>query len=310
MVTTIRSMARHLPQSVERYGIARPIAVDPVGPSTLAARAAATALERAGLGASDVDFLIFATATPDVTFPGAGCFLQHQLECGTIGALDVRGQCAGFLYGLLIADQFLQTNTYRTILLAGGEVHSSGLDYSESGADTAMLFGDGAGVAILERGEGPGLLAIDLHADGRDYQKFWCEFPASRQHPVRFTRDNLDAGGQFPRVDTESLWRSGVEQLESSIRAVLAAADRRPEDIDRFVVSHVLPDVAAAALERVGVQASAHTIPALRYGHIMGAALPVALSDDIDAGVVGAGSTVCLAAAGAGQAWGAAIIAL
>jgi 3-oxoacyl-[acyl-carrier-protein] synthase-3 len=310
MGTTIRSLGRYLPPRIERAGVERPIAVDPVGPSTLAAQAAREALERAGLATADVDFIIFATATPDVTFPGAGCFLQHQLECGTVGALDVRGQCAGFLYGLMIADQFLRTGTYRTILLAGGEVHSSGLDYSEAGAATAALFGDGAGVAILGAGAGPGLRAIDLHANGRDYQQFWSEFPASRQHPVRFTRENLLAGAHFPRVDTEALRRAGVPQLEGSIRNAVAAAGLRIDQIDRFIVSHILPDVAASALERVGVDAAGQTIPALRYGHIMGAALPVALCEDVDAGLAGPGAKVCLAAAGAGQAWGAAVIEL
>lgn len=310
MATTILGLGRHLPPPVDRGGVARPIAVEPVGPSVLAARAAQEALSRAGMTAADVGFIVFATATPDVTFPGAGCYLQSHLGCDTVGALDVRGQCAGFLYGLVIADQFLRSGSCRTVLLAGAEVHSSGLDYDGAGAADALLFADGAGVALLGAGGGAGLLAIDLHASGREYRQFWTEFPASRQHPLRFTMENLLAGGHFPRIDRDGLRRAGVDQLEGTMRKALAAAGREPGQVDRFVVSHLLPDVAAAALERLGVDAARATIPSQRWGHVMGAALPAALSEDVDAGVVGPGATVCLAAAGAGHAWGAAVLEL
>lgn len=308
MATTIRGLGRFLPPFVDRGGVQRPIAVDPVGPSTLAAEAARSALATAGLGAGDVDFVIFATATPDVTFPGAGCFLQHHLECGTVGALDVRGQCAGFLYGLMIADQFVKTGTYDAILLAGAEVHSSALDYDGAGAPLARMFGDGAGVALLAPGDRGGVLSIDLHADGREHRRFWCEYPASRQHPVRFTLENLEAGGHFPRVDEDALRQAGIEQLVNSMRAAIAAADRRPEQIDRFIVSHLFPDVAETALRDLGIEPERVSIPSQRYGHIMGAALPVALGEDWDTGRVGSGATVCLAAAGAGATWGAAVV--
>jgi len=310
MGTNILGLGHFLPPRIERLGVQRPIALDPIGPSALAEHAAEAALRRAGVTKDEVDFLIFATATPDVAFPGSGCFLQDRLGCGTIGALDVRGQCAGFLYGLMIADQFLRTESYCRILLAGAEVHSSGLDYSETGAATARLFGDGAGVAILGNGAGAGVLAVDLHADGGEYQQFWCEYPASRQHPTRFTMENLLQGGHFPRVEQDALRRAGVTQLESSMRRVLAEAGRAPDSIDAFVVSHLLPDVAAEALGRLGVPAERQSIPSQQHGHIMGAALPLALSEGVESGRLGDGATVCLAAAGAGQAWGAAVVEL
>src|SRR3990172_4841139 len=152
MNTAILGLGHHLPAEVERAGVRRPIAVEAVGPSTLAANAASGALERAQLAADAVDFIVFATMTPDVTFPGAGCYLQHHLGCGTVGAVDVRAQCAGFLQGLLIADQFVRAGTYKHVLVAGAEVHSSGLDYSERGAAVSQLFGDGAGVAMIGNG--------------------------------------------------------------------------------------------------------------------------------------------------------------
>ena len=309
MRTKILGLGRHLPPVADARGVSRPIAADPVGPSALAAVAAGQALEAAGRSVADVDFLVFATATPDVTFPGAGCYLQDRLGCDTVGALDVRGQCTGFLYGLMVADQFIRTSTYANILLAGAEVHSSGLDY-DGDPETAALFGDGAGVALLGPGDERGLLAIDLHSDGSRYRDFWCEYPASRQHPVRFTAENLAAGGHFPKLDRPALQRAGAEQLESAMRRVLAAAGREIEAIDRFVVSHVLPDAACAAAAALGIGEANLVVPSQRYGHIMGAALPLALADEWLDGAVGPGATVCLAAAGAGETWGAAVLEL
>src|SRR6266852_4162837 len=137
MGAVILGLGHHLPTAVECLGGRRPITVKPVGPSTLAVKAAAGALAQAGFSAAAVEFIIFATMTPDVTFPGAGCFFQDQMGCGTVGALDVRAQCAGFLFGLVIADQFVGAGVYERVLLAAGEVHSSGLDYSERGVAVA-----------------------------------------------------------------------------------------------------------------------------------------------------------------------------
>ena len=134
MRTAILGLGHHLPPEVETLGVRRPIATDPVGPSTLAVPAAHQALAQAGLSAEMIDFIVFATMTPDVTFPGAGCFFQDQMGCGTVGALDIRAQCAGFVFGLVIADQFIQAGAYERVLVIGAEVHSSGLDYSEHGA--------------------------------------------------------------------------------------------------------------------------------------------------------------------------------
>src|SRR6266852_2340470 len=131
MGAVILGLGHHLPTAVECLGGRRPITVKPVGPSTLAVKAAAGALAQAGLSVDAVQFIIFATMTPDVTFPGAGCFFQDQMGCGTVGALDLRAQCAGFVFGLVIADQFIRAGVYDRVLLAGAEVHSAGLDYSE-----------------------------------------------------------------------------------------------------------------------------------------------------------------------------------
>src|SRR6266478_2816915 len=127
MSTRILGLGHYLPPELDVAGVRRPIAVDPVGPSTLAVEAARGALERAQLSTNAVDFIVFATMTPDANFPGAGCFFQDQLGCGTVGALDVRAQCAGFVFALSIADQFMRSGAYERVLVAGAEVHSAGL---------------------------------------------------------------------------------------------------------------------------------------------------------------------------------------
>jgi 3-oxoacyl-[acyl-carrier-protein] synthase III len=311
MATAVLGLGHYLPAEVECVGVRRPIAVAPVGPSTLAVPAAAGALSQARLTPADVELIVFATMTPDVTFPGSGCFFQEQMGCGTVGALDVRAQCAGFVFGMVIADQFIRAGGYARVLVIGSEVHSSGLDYSERGARVARLYGDGAGVAVLGHGaDGTGLLGASIHTDGSQHRKFWCEYPASRQHPVRMTAQNFREGRHFPALDFDAVRRFGAESLCSGIREALQAAALRPEQIDRFVIGHLLPEVAESAGAELGASAARLSIPAARYGHLTAAALPVALSEEIESGSLGRGATVCLAASGAGFAWGAAVVRL
>ena len=311
MRSAILGVGHHLPPEVETFGVRRPIATDPVGPSTLAVPAANQALAHAGLSAEMVDFIVFATMTPDVTFPGAGCFFQDQMGCTTVGALDIRAQCAGFVFGLVIADQFVRAGAYERILVIGAEVHSSGLDYSDHGAQISALYGDGAGVALVGKGEGTrGMLGAAIHTDGRQYDRFWCEYPASRQHPARMTAEDFRAGRHFITMDVDAVRCFGEDALVAVMAEALQAADVSSDQIDRFIISHILLEVAETAGTRIGVTPSRLNLPAARHGHLSAAALPTALSEEIAAGTLGPGDTVCLAAAGAGFAWGAAVVTL
>src|SRR5215470_2569662 len=213
MPTALLGLAHHLPAPQRVGSVQRPIFAEPGGPSDLAVPAAGQALREAAIAAPDVEFLIFATMTPDVTFPGAACYFQDKFGLGTVGALDVRGQCAGFLTGLMIADSYLRAGIYRNVLLAAGEVHSSGLDYSERGEAVARLYGDGAAVAVLGERAGAGLASVVCHADGEHHERFWIEYPSSRQHPLRITVEDLRAGKHFPSVDVAHVEAFGVEQL-------------------------------------------------------------------------------------------------
>ncbi|MGH9390080.1 MAG: 3-oxoacyl-ACP synthase III family protein, partial [Vicinamibacteria bacterium] len=224
------------------------------GPSDLAVDAARMALERAKLRPEDIDFLLFATMTPDVAFPGSGCFLQDKLGVGTIGALDIRAQCLGFIFGLAIADQFLRSRTYRRVLLATAEVHSTSLDFTPSGLEVAGYFGDGAAVAILSSDDGDrGVLATVLHTDASEYERFWCEYPASRQHPVRMTLEDLAARKHYPQIRLGELNRIAQGLLREVIGEVLERARCRQEDIAHFFLHYVDPSVALEVASAIGI---------------------------------------------------------
>jgi 3-oxoacyl-[acyl-carrier-protein] synthase-3 len=262
------------------------------------------ALSEAGLAPEEIEFLIFATMTPDVTFPGAACYFQNKFGLGTIGALDVRGQCAGFLTGLMIAHDFIRAGLYRTVLLAAGEVHSSGLDYSERGEAVSRLYGDGAAVTVLGERAGGGIESVVCHGDGQHHERFWIEYPSSRQHPLRVTVDDLRAGKQFPRLDVEHVERFGAEHLPAVVREALAAAEVTTDAIDCFIFSHVLPTVVERSAASIGLPAAKVIAAGAMHGHLTADALTVALSEARNA----AGARVCLAACGAGYAWGAAVL--
>ena len=310
MPPALLGLAHYLPPPQPVGGLTRPIAVEAVGASDLALEATRQALGEADLSAEDIELLVFATMTPDVSFPGAGCLLQKKLGFATIGALDVRGQCAGYLMGLMVAHDFIRAGLYRTVLLAAAEVHSSGLDYSEGGAAIARLYGDGAAVTVLGNREGGAIESVICRGDGTWYDRFWIEYPASRHHPTRLTVDDLRAGRHFPQLDFDHIEHFGITHLPEVVREALAAAAVSGDDVDCFILSHVLPAVVERSAAALRLPSAKVIAAGARHGHLTAASLPVALSEARAAGRVGAGARVCLAACGAGYAWGAAVLTL
>jgi 3-oxoacyl-[acyl-carrier-protein] synthase-3 len=306
----LAGMIGSTPAEIEkRCGVrSRFFAAEGQGPSDLAKVAAESALEEAGIGATDIEFILFATMTPDVTFPGSGCYLQEKLGCSTIGALDLRAQCAGFLFALEVADQFLRAGAYRRLLIAAGDVHSSGLDFSARGAAVTPLFGDGAAVAVLDA-DGEGLVGSVIHTDASRFEEFWCEFPSSRRRPTRFLPQDLLLGNHYPRLDADAIRRDGERQIRSAVEEVLMQSKTRAEDVRRFFLQHIYRDAAQAAAQGLGVAART-TVGGLEEGHIASGSLPLALSRARQSGEVRTGDLVCLATAGSGANWGAALVRL
>ncbi|HEX5634243.1 MAG TPA: beta-ketoacyl-ACP synthase 3, partial [Gemmatimonadales bacterium] len=223
---------------VERTGIRERHFADPgVGSSHLGTEAARRALADAGREPSDVDFIIFATTTPDWVFPGNGVLVQEQLGLGTVGALDVRNACSGFLYALSVADAFVRIGRYRCVLVIGAEVQSSGLDLTTRGRDMAVLFGDGAGAAVVEPCEATrGILSWALHAEGALARELWCEVPSSAE-PGRITPEMLEAGRQFPRMNGRQVFKHATTRFPEVIHEVVAAAGHTLADVS-LVVPH------------------------------------------------------------------------
>jgi 3-oxoacyl-[acyl-carrier-protein] synthase-3 len=282
---------------------------DGVGASDLAREAAARALASAGLGPEDVDLLVFATMTPDVAFPGPGCFLQHKLGLRTVGALDVRAQCAGFVFALATADRFIRAGAAERVLVAGAEVHSTALELAPRAADVTPRFGDGAGAVILGGGA-PGVLATALHSDPTDLERFWCEFPSSRHSPARMTREALAAGRHYYALTADALHAQAAPALVDVAREALAGAGVAADAVALWLVHYVDPAVARRAGDALGVPTERIVATAEAAGHIAAGGIPLALARALDDGRVGRGDVVVCTAFGAGMSWAAAVLRL
>jgi 3-oxoacyl-[acyl-carrier-protein] synthase-3 len=280
------------------------------GPSDLGRAAAERALAAAGMEAAAVDLIVFATMSPDVTFPGSGCFLQHKLGCRTVGALDVRAQCAGFLFALATADRVVRAGAAGTVLVVGAEVHSTALDYSARGAAITPRFGDGAAALLLGAADRPGVLATALHSDPTDLERFWCEFPASRHRPARLEREHVQAGLHFYRLDAERVHAQAERSLVEVTAEVLTRAGVGPADVALHLVHYVDPRIARRAGEQAGVAPERVVPTAEAAGHVAGAGVGIALADAVESGRVGPGDVVCCAAFGAGMSWAGAVLRL
>jgi 3-oxoacyl-[acyl-carrier-protein] synthase-3 len=203
---------------------------------SLALAASRAALDMAGLAPSDIDAIIYATSTPDHFAPGGGVYLQDQLGAGPVPALDVRTQCSGFIYALSVADAWIRAGSYRTILVVGSEVQSTGMDLTTEGRNTSVIFADGAGAAVLgaSDAEDRGILGFDIHSEGAHADRLWVDAPGSMYNP-RISPKHLEEGRHFLQMDGKEVFRHAVVRMPESVRAVLAAKGFSPADIDLLI---------------------------------------------------------------------------
>jgi 3-oxoacyl-[acyl-carrier-protein] synthase-3 len=301
---------------VQRTGIKeRRYVNDGVGASDLALEAAKQALAQAGLAATDIDLILFATLSPDVCFPGSGCFLQAKLGCRQIAALDLRTQCSGFLYGLQTADAFIRTGMYRHILLVGAEVHSTGIEFADRGRDVTVLFGDGAGAVVLGAAEGAGtisdrgVLFTKVCADGSGAKELWCVAPASARRP-RLTQAMLDEGAHFPQMNGKLVFRWATEKMPEVANDALTATGARIEDLAWFVPHQANLRINELVAKRLGIPEDKCWNNIVRYGNTTAATIPIGLAELMQAGKAKAGDLVLLASFGSGFTWGSALVRL
>ena len=294
----------------QRTGIRERRFVEPgVGPTDLGLQAAHHALHSAGLTPDQIDFIIFATLSPEYNFPGCGCLLQEKLGVGTVGALDVRNQCTGFVYGLSIADQFVRTGTYRHILVVGAEVHSSGLEMNTHGRDVAVIFGDGAGAVVVGRSDSGSrrILSSPLHAQGKYARKLWLEVPSSLSQP-RLTEEMLREGRHYPHMDGRYVFKHAVERLQESVREALADNRLKIEDVALLILHQANLRISEAVIRSLKIPPERVFSNIQRYGNTTAASIPIALDEAVRAGRVQPGDLVVLAAFGSGFTWGATIL--
>lgn len=279
--------------------------------ANMGTRAAKMALERAGIAAEEIDMIIFATLNPDYMFPGSGVLVQRELGINSKGvpALDIRTQCSGFIYGLSIADQFIQTGKYKTILLIGSEIHSSGLDFSDEGRDVTVLFGDGAGAAIIQatEEEGKGILTTHLHADGEHAERLATLAPTG--HAARhITHEMIDDRSIYPVMNGRYVFKFALEKFPEVIKEALQTTGYTTEDIDMFIPHQANLRISEAVRGILGLPPEKVHNNIMKYGNTTAASIPIALNEAIELGKIKEGDLVCLAAFGSGFTWGSALI--
>ncbi len=300
--------------------------------TTMGARAAEIAIERAGITKEEVDFIIFATLSPDYYFPGCGVLLQRELGITKteIGALDIRNQCSGFVYGLSVADQFIRSGMYKNILLVGAEMHSTGLDYSTRGRAVTVIFGDGAGAVLLQptEKENEGVLTTHLHSDGTYAEKLALinpgahggyhakkageevdyGFPDTEFGEVFVTQYMLDNAQFYPEMEGQFVFKLAVQKFPEVIMEALESTGLKKEDIDMFVPHQANLRISQFVQSRLGLRDDQVWNNIQKYGNTTAASIPIALCEAYEAGKVNKGDLVCLAAFGSGFTWGSALI--
>ncbi len=278
--------------------------------SGMGVKAAKEALKNAGLEATDVDFIVFATLSPDYYFPGPGVQVQEALGLDTVGALDVRNQCSGFVYGLSVADQFIKTGMYNTVLVIGSELHSGGLDKSTRGRGVTVIFGDGAGAAVMTASDDDsGVLSTHLHSQGEHAKELALIGPATNRWVDQIIKDNDENDlSYFPYMNGNFVFKHAVTRFPQVIMEALEKNGYQPSDIDLLVPHQANLRIAQFIQRSMKLRDDQVFNNIMKYGNTTAASIPIALSEAVNSGQVKKGDLVCLAAFGSGFTWASALI--
>ena len=270
--------------------------------SDIAVRAARKAIERAGVKATDIDLVLVGTFTPDMPFPATACLVQDQLGIRA-PAVDMQAACAGFMYALVTAAQFISTGCSQLALVIGADCNSRILNPNDP--RTYPLFGDGGGAVLLAKGEADqGFVSYTLGADGSG-APFLCRPMSGSRRPIEARL--LDEGLQYLKMDGQAVFRWAVRLLDESIRDVLAAAEMKPADVDLIVLHQANLRIIYAATDVLGIPRSRVMTNLERFGNTSAGSIPLALDDAFDQGRIHPGDRLLLSGFGAGLAWGTAV---
>ena len=280
-------------------------------PATMGHKAALIALERAGLQPKDIDLILFATLSPDYYFPGSGVLVQKLLGIPACPAMDIRMQCSGFIYGLSTADQFIKTGMYKNVLVIGSENHSGGLDFTTRGRGVSVIFGDGAGAAVLTREEDNtrGILSTHLYSEGEHAEELSLIGPSTQRWvPEIIAANDPDDISYYPYMNGQTVFKHAVVRFSEVINEGLQKNNWEAADIDLFVPHQANLRIAQFIQKkfRLGDDQVYNNI--MRYGNTTAASIPIALTEAWEEGKVKEGDKVVLAAFGSGFTWGSAIM--
>jgi 3-oxoacyl-[acyl-carrier-protein] synthase-3 len=292
--------------------------------TTMAVEAAKIAIERAGTTAAEIDFIVFATLSPDYYFPGCGVLVQRAMGMKEIGALDIRNQCSGFVYALSVADQFIKTGMYKNILVIGSEKHSFGLDFSTRGRNVSVIFGDGAGAVVLQpaTSEGQGILSTHLHSDGEaaeilamynpgTHANHWGKYATFDEAPIGemfLSHKMIDNAENFPFMDGPSVFKKAIVKFPEVIIEALQTNGYAPSDLNMLIPHQANLRIAQFVQQKLGLRGDQVYNNIMQYGNTTAASVPIALCEAHENNLIKEGDLVCLAAFGSGFTWASALI--
>lgn len=294
--------------------------------ATMGIEAAKKALANAGIAATDVDFIIFATLSPDYYFPGCGVLVQRALKMKEIGALDIRNQCSGFVYALSVADQFIKSGMYKNILLVCSEKHSFGLDFSTRGRNVSVIFGDGAAAVVLQPTEDKerGILSTHLHSDGESaeilamynpgtHANYWMEqefahFDDAEIGQMFMSHAMIENAQNFPNMDGPAVFKKAVVKFPEVIMEALNYNGYKPSDIDLLIPHQANLRIAQFVQQKLGLSNDKVFNNIEKYGNTTAASIPLALSEAVEQGRVKKDDLLCMAAFGSGFTWASALV--
>src|SRR3970040_217993 len=280
--------------------------------TSMGVKAAEIAIERSGVAAADIDFIVFATLSPDYYFPGPGVLVQRDLGLRTVGALDVRNQCSGFIYALSVSDQYIKTGMYRNVLVIGSEVHSAGLDMTSRGRGVSVIFGDGAGAAVLSREEDltKGILSTHLHSEGQHAEELIVKAPGMGGRWVTdiLADNDPDDESYFPYMNGQFVFKNAVVRFSEVINEGLEANNLDVSDIDMLIPHQANLRISQFIQKKFNLTDDQVYNNIQKYGNTTAASIPIALTEAWEKGKIKSGDTVVLAAFGSGFTWGRSII--
>ncbi|AWX45496.1 Beta-ketoacyl-[acyl-carrier-protein] synthase III [Flagellimonas maritima] len=280
--------------------------------TSMGVKAAKIAIERAGIDKDDIDFIVFATLSPDYYFPGPGVLVQRDLGIKTVGALDVRNQCSGFVYGISVADQYIKSGMYKNILVIGSELHSHGLDMTTRGRGVSVIFGDGAGAAVLTREENTkkGILSTHLHSEGQHAEELSLIAPGMGKRWVTDIIEDEDPNdtSYFPYMNGQFVFKNAVVRFSEVIMEGLQKNNLGPQDIDMLIPHQANLRISQFVQKKFGLSNDQVYNNIMSYGNTTAASIPIALTEAWENDKINEGDLVVLAAFGSGFTWGSVII--